>query len=158
MKKLTLTTEKVLAAYRTLSTAKYTKLDDADKIKAWKIARKLKPVATKFDEDSQDAAEKMKPSEDFDEQLRKAQEYERITRQPDFDAQKLPIGVAEYNQFLDKFHAYNKLVNDAVKDFADKEVELEIEPLTEDAFGKLMASNEEWTMEQAVVLGDIITE
>jgi hypothetical protein len=157
MKKLTLTTEKVLAAYRTLSTAKYTKLDDADKIKAWKIARKLKPVATKFEEDSQDAAEKMKPSEDFDEQLKKAQEYERITRQPDFDAQTLPMGAAEYNQFLDKFHAYNKLVNDAVKDFAEKEVELEIDPLTEDAFGKLMASNE-WTMEQAVVLGDIITE
>jgi hypothetical protein len=65
--------------------------------------------------------------------------------------------VAEYNAFLDKFHAYNKLVNDAVKDFAEKEVELEIDPLTEDAFGKLMASNE-WTMEQAVVLGDIITE
>ena len=157
MKKLTLTTEKVLAAYRTLSTAKYTKLEDADKIKAWKIARKLKPVATKFEEDSQDAAEKMKPSEDFDEQLQKAQEYERIIRQPDFDAKSLPMGVAEYNEFLDKFHAYNKLVNDAVKDFAEKEVELEIDPLTEDAFGKLMASNE-WTMEQAVVLGDIITE
>jgi len=44
-----------------------------------------------------------------------------------------------------------------VKDFADKEVELEIEPLTEDAFAKLMASNE-WTMEQAVVLGDIVCE
>lgn len=158
MKQITLTTEKVLAAYRTLSTAKYSKMDDADKIKVWKIARKMKPVATKFEEDSQDAAEKMKPSEDFDEQLRKAQEYERITRQPDFDAQTLPMGAAEYNAFLDKFHAYNRLVNDAVKDFADKEVELEIEPLTEEAFGKLMASNEEWTMEQAVVLGDIITE
>lgn len=157
MKQLTMTTEKVLAAYRTLSTAKYSKMEDADKIKVWKIARKMKPVATKFEEDSQDAAEKMKPSEDFDEKLRKAQEYERITRQPDFDAQKLPMCVAEYNEFLDKFNAYNRLVNDAVKDFADKEVELEIEPLTDDSFGKLMASNE-WTMEQAVVLGDIITE
>jgi hypothetical protein len=157
MKKLTLTTEKVLAAYRTLSTAKYSKMEDADKIKAWKIARKLKPVATKFEEDSQDAAEKMKPSEDFDEQLRKAQEYDRITRQPDFDAQTLPMGVAEYNAFLETFQSYNRLVNDAVKDFADKEVELEIEPLTEDAFAKLMASNE-WTMEQAVVLGDIVCE
>lgn len=157
MKQLTMTTEKVLAAYRTLSTAKYSKMEDADKIKVWKIARKMKPVATKFEEDSQDAAEKMKPSEDFDEQLQNAQEYERITSHPDFDAQNLPMGVAEYNAFLDKFHAYNKLVNDAVKDFAEKEVELEIEPLSEDAFGKLMASNE-WTMEQAVTLGDIITE
>lgn len=157
MKKLTLKTEKVLAAYRTLSTAKYTKLEDADKIKAWKIARKLKPVATKFEEDSQDAAEKMKPTEDFDEQLQKAQEYERMTKQPDFDAQKLPMGAAEFSQFVEKLNAYNRLVGDAVKDFADKEVELEIEPLTEEAFGRLMASNE-WTMEQAVTLGDIVCE
>ena len=157
MKQLKVKTEKVLAAYRTLSTAKYSKMDDADKIKAWKIARTMKPVATKFEEDSQDAAEKMKPSEDFDARLQKAQEYERITRQPDFDAQTLPIGVAEYNAFLETFQSYNRLVNDAVKDFAEKEVELEIEPLTEEAFGKLMASNE-WTMEQAVVLGDIVCE
>lgn len=157
MKQLKVNTEKVLAAYRTLSTAKYSKMDDADKIKAWKIARAMKPVATKFEEDSQDAAEKMKPSEDFDGQLRKAQEYERITRQPDFDAKSLPMGVAEYNAFLETFQSYNRLVNDAVKDFAEKEVEMEIEPLTEEAFGKLMASNE-WTMEQAVVLGDIVCE
>lgn len=157
MKQLNVKTEKVLAAYRTLSTAKYTKLEDADKIKAWKIARKLKPVATRFEEDSQDAADKMKPSEDFDARLQKAQEYERIIRQPDFDAKSLPMGAAEYNDFLTEFQSYNRLVNDAVKDFADKEVELEIEPLTEDAFGKLMASNE-WMMEQAVVLGDIVCE
>ena len=157
MKTLTLNTEKVQAAYRTLSTAKYSKMEDADKIKVWKIARALKPVATKFEEDSQDAAEKMKPSEDFDDQLQKAQEYERITRQPDFDAQKLPMGVAEYNAFLEKFHAYNRLVNDAVKDFASKEVELEYDALSEDAFGKLMSSNE-WTMEQVTMLGDIICE
>lgn len=157
MKQLKVKTEKVLAAYRTLSTAKYSKMDDADKIKAWKIARAMKPVATRFEEDSQDAAEKMKPSEDFDARLQKAQEYERIIRQPDFDAKSLPMGAAEYNGFLAEFQSYNRLVNDAVKEFADKEAGLEFEPLTEDAFGKLMASNE-WTMEQAVVLGDIVCE
>ena len=157
MKKLTLTTEKVLAAYRTLSTAKYSKLEDGDKIKAWKIARKLKPVANKLEEDSQDAAEKMKPYEDFDEKLTKAQQYERIVREKDFDASRLPMGAAEYGQFVDEFQKYNKLVGDAVKEFADKEVELEFEALSEDAFAKLMASNE-WTMDQTVALGDIVTE
>ena len=157
MKKLTLTTEKVLAAFNVLSSAKYGKLDDADKIKVWKITRKLKPVAEKFDEDSKDASEKMKPSEDFNERLVKAQEYERTIKQPDFDASKLPMGAAEYSKFVEEFKAYQKLVNDTISDFAKKEVEVEIEILSEDAFGKLMASND-WNMAQVVALDEFVGE
>ena len=157
MKKLTLTTEKVLAAFNVLSSAKYSKLDDADKIKVWKITRKLKPVAEKFDEDSKDAAEKMKPTEDFDERLAKAQEYERTVKQTDFDASKLPMGAAEYGKFIEEFKSYQKLVNDTISDFAKKEVEVEIETISEDAFGKLMASND-WNMAQVVALDGIVTE
>lgn len=153
--KTKITTEKVLNAYRIISGAKYTKMDDADKIRVWKIARALKPVATKFDEDSKDAAEKMKPSEDFADNLQKAQEFERIAKDKDFDASKLPMGAAEYNEFIKKLQDYNRLVGEAVKEFADKEVEIEFEPLSEDAFGKLMASNE-WTMEQTVEIGMLI--
>lgn len=150
-------TEDVLKAYNVISTAKYGKLADEDKIKVWKIARALKPVAEKFDEDSKDAAEKMKPSEDFDEHLMKGQEYEREIRKPDCDPTKLPIGAAQYQEFLEEFKAYQKLVNDAISDFAKKEVEVEIETLSEDAFGKLMASND-WNMEQVVALDGIVTE
>lgn len=157
MKKLNLTTEKVLAAFNVLSSAKYSKLDDADKIKVWKITRNLKPVAEKFDDDSKDAAEKMKPSEDFDERLAKAQEYERTIKQTDFDASKLPMGAAEYGKFIEEFKSYQKLVNDTISDFAKKEVEVEIETLSEDAFGKLMASND-WNMAQVVALDGIVTE
>lgn len=157
MKKLTLTTEKVLAAFNVLSSAKYGKMDDADKIKVWKITRKLKPVAEKFDEDSKDAAEKMKPSEDFDERLVKAQEYERTVKQTDFDASKLPMGAAEYGKFIEEFKCYQKLVNDAISEFAKKEVELEINTLSDDAFGKLMASND-WNMSQVVALDEFVEE
>lgn len=153
--KTKITTEKVLNAYRIISGAKYTKMDDADKIKVWKIARALKPVADKFEDDSKDAAEKMKPSEDFADNLQKAQEFERITKEKDFDASKLPMGVAEYNEFIKKFQDYNRLVGEAVKEFAEKEVEIEFEPLSEESFGKLMASNE-WTMEQTVEIGMLI--
>jgi hypothetical protein len=157
MKKTTTKTEGVLNAYRVLSTAKYSKMDDADKIKVWKIARTLKPVADKFEDDSKDAAEKFKPSEDFDEKLQKAQEYERIAKEPDVDASKLPISASEYSEFVKEFQNYNKLVNNAIKEFADKDVEIEFEQLSEDAFGKLMASNE-WDMSQVVFLDGIVTE
>lgn len=148
-------TEDVLKAYQVISTAKYSKLDDADKIKVWKIARAMKPIAEKFREDSEDAQEKMKPTEDFDQQLMKAQEYEREIRKPDYDASKLPMGAAQYQEFVDEFKAYQKLVNDTIKDFAEKEVEVSFDPISEDAFGKLMASND-WTLEQVATLGEII--
>lgn len=157
MEKLTIKTEKVLNAYRVLSTAKYSKMADEDKIKVWKIARTLKPVAEKFEDDSKDAAEKFKPSDDFDEKLQKAQEYERIAKEPDVDASKLPISATEYSEFVKEFQNYNKLVNNAIKEFADKDVEIEFEQLSEDAFGKLMASNE-WDMSQVVLLDGIVTK
>lgn len=154
--KQTLKTEKILSAYRVISTSKYSKLDDADKVKVWKIAKAMKPVATQFDEDSKDAAEKLKPTDDFGERLQKAQEYERML-QANEDMSKSPMGAAEYNAFLKEFQDYNKLVSDAVKEFADKEVELVFEGISEDAFGKLMASNE-WTMEQVIEIGTLIVE
>lgn len=154
MKKMTLKTDKVLKAYNIISQAKYTKLDDADKIKVWKIARALKPVATKYDEDTKDAAEKLKP-EGFDESLRKAQEYERIAKDKDANASGLEMGAAEYGKFIGELQKYNRLVNDAVREFADKEVELTFDALSEEAFTKLMNSND-WTMAQALAVGEII--
>ena len=153
--KVKVETQKVLLVHRILSSAKYGKLDDADKIKVWKIARVLKPIADKFEDESKDAAEKMKPTEDFADRLQKAQEYERIIKEKDSDASKLPMGPAEYGDFMKEFQKYNRLVNDAVKEFAEKEVEVEFEPVTEESFGKLMASNE-WTVDQAVVLGEFL--
>ena len=156
MKKQIIKTEKVLAAYNILNATKYTKLDDVDKVKVWKIARALKPIATKFDEDSKDAADKMKP-EGFNDNLAKAQEYERVTKNADADTSKLQMGASEYSKFIEELKKYNKLVSDAVREFADKEVEVEFELLSEEAFGKLMASNE-WTMEQTVEIGMLIVE
>ena len=150
-----LSTDQIYKAFYVLMQAKYGKLDNEEKIKVWKIARAMKPIAEKFREDSEDAQEKMKPTDDFDQQLMKAQEYEREIHKTDFDATKLPMGAAEYGKFVEEFKAYQKLVNETIKEFAEKEVTVEFEPLTEDAFGKLMASND-WTLEQVATLGEII--
>ena len=151
----TVSTNGILEAYNILNTAKYTKLDDADKIRVWKIARTMKPIAMRFDEDSKDAVERLKP-EGFDERLQKAQDYERVTKDKNADASELEMGAAEYNDFLRELRRYNGLVGEAVKEYAEKEVKLDFEPLTEDAFAKLMASND-WTIEQVTKL-EIITQ
>ena len=62
MKKVTLKTNDILNAFNVISNAKYTKLDDADKVKVWKIARALKPVADKFNDDRDDAAKTHLPT------------------------------------------------------------------------------------------------
>lgn len=156
MTKKTIKTDKVLQVWQVLGTAKYTKLDDADKIKVWKISRVLKPIAEKFDEETKDAAEKLKPTKDFDQRLQDAQEYERVSKDASADASKLKMGAAEYGEFIKEVRRYNQLVSDAVKDFAEKEVEVEFEPLSEDAFVKLMASND-WNYGQIMQI-DLIME
>ena len=112
--------EKLVAAYNILTTAKYGKLSDEDKIKVWKIARALKPFADKFNEDTKDAYEKFKPTEDFDERSQKAQQYAIEIRKPKFDAEQLPMGPAEYAQFESEYNNYIKTVNKAMKDYAKR--------------------------------------
>ena len=148
-------TRTILEIYNVLSKAKFGKMDDADKIKLWKIARTLKPIATQFDEDTKDAADRLKPTEDFAERLQYAQEYENAMKDNTVDASKLKMGAEEYGDFLKEFKQYDKMVNDAIKEFADKEVEVEYEGISEDAFAKLMASNE-WTVEQTIEIGNFI--
>lgn len=150
-------TSQILSAYNVLNSAKMGSMSEDDKVKAWRIACTLKPIATKFEEDSKDAAEKLKPQgEDFTEKYQKAQEYERMVRTPNVDVDKLPMGVAEYSQFVNEvLIPYNKLVEKALEKFANKEVEVEFDPLSDEAFGKLIAAND-WTMGQAVALSEII--
>ena len=152
--KKTVKTSEILSVYQIVGNAKYGKMSDEDKIKVWKIARLLKPVAMKFEDDRKDAFENLKPEDcDFDGRLAKAQEYERLVKakQPTIDV----MTTAEYDAFIEVFKDYNKLVGEALKELADKEVELDFEPLSEDAFGKLMASNE-WSVAQAMEAGDFI--
>lgn len=144
-------TEKVLSAYKVLSTAKYGKLDDEDKVNVWKIARVLKPIADKFDDDVKDATDKMMPYENYSEDIQKAQEYEQN------EGVGCDMTKEEYRKFILSFKSYNELVGKAVKEFAEKEVELEFNGLSENAFGKLMSSNE-WTVEQAMEIGFMIVE
>lgn len=157
MTKKTFKTVNVLAAYRLLGSAKYGKLADDDKIKVLKICIALKPIATKYDEDLKDVAEKLKPSEDYDDRLAEAQEYERVSRDKDADASQLKMGAAEFNEFIKTMNHYQDLIGKALKDEMEKDVEVEFEPITEDALLKLMNSNE-WTMAEVMAVSEVAVE
>ncbi|MBO5631081.1 MAG: hypothetical protein J5965_18595 [Aeriscardovia sp.] len=150
---ITIKTKQALEAYNILNGAKYSKLEDADKIKLWKIVRALKPIATKFQEDVKDASDKFKSEfEGFDENLKKAQDYEKGKAEGKED---LPMTEEEYKAFIEVFKKYNKLVSDAVNEFAEAEVDLNVETLSEDAFGKLLSSND-WSIDKTTSIDFMI--
>ena len=153
MKKRTLKTEKVLAAYTVLGSAKYGKLSDDDKIKVFKICIALKPTATKYDEASKEAEMKLKP-DGYDERLEKAREYDRVRRDKDADASQLAMGPEEFNDFMREVNHYQDLVAKALDDEKNKEVEVEFDPIGEDALLKLMNSND-WTMAAAMAVSEV---
>lgn len=156
-KNVTKKTGEIAALYGVLSNAKYTNLEDADKIRLWKIARVMKPIAIQFEDDKQSAAKDLVPYENFADDVDKAREYEESVTKADCDASKLPIGAAEYDKIVKAVNNYNKLIAEAVKEYGEKEVKIEFEPLTEDAFAKLMSGND-WSIGVASEIGDLISE
>lgn len=155
MKNLKLTIESISKTYKLLEDARYSKLEDDDKIKLWKISRVLHPIARKYNDDVADLQKKMMPSEDFAGKVEKAFKYEKMLEAGKTD--ELPITADEYNSIREEFRKYNTTVKKALGELSSKEESIDIEPLTENAFGKLMASND-WTLRQADLLGFIIEE
>lgn len=144
-------TNDLIEAYNILNVAKYNKLEDSDKIKIWKIVRVLKPIVTKFQEDMKDASEKfMQEFENFQENLQKARQYETTENKEEAEMTE-----DQYKAFIVDFMSYNRLVNNTANDLASEEVNVDFEKLSEDAFGKLMASND-WTIEQTTKIDFII--
>ena len=159
-----LKTDIIITLFRFLNEAKYTKMNDADKITVWKILRALKPTAEKFEDDKKSCQEKLKP-EGYDDLLKEAQKIENDERK-DFGEINTPQREQEFVRFLcEKYENYAnfqdvhrnmvKLCSEALQEFASKEVEVKYEPLTEDAFGKLMASND-WQLSKADFIGEYI--
>ena len=152
MKSIELKTKEVAEAYNIISAAKYQKLSDDDKVRVWRVSRKLCPVAEQYKKEVEDAKIKLLPTEDFPQRLQVALQYQSIK---DAGREDFPISQEEFNRTAAEWNSYNGLLNKALKEIAEKTVTIEIEPVTEEAFGRLMASND-WSFAQAGVLEFII--
>ena len=147
--------ENVAQVYDILNAAKYSKLNDDERIALWKITRAMKPIALKLKDDIQDAAQHMKPSDDFDRRLTMARQYEQAQRDgKEFDK----LSKEDYDAFIQEWREYSKLVDTVVKEFADEEVEIDITPITEETLSRLMASNPDWNMGKTITVSDMIVE
>ena len=155
--KKTIKTERVLEAFNILKAAKSTKLSTDERIKVWKISRIMAPIAEKMEADTKDAAEKFKEGfENFDERLAKAQEYMAKSKDKNVDAKSLPMGADEFEKFKEgDWKAYSQILKKALDEFAEKEVELAFEPVSEKTLIMLMESND-WTFEYLNILDFLI--
>lgn len=149
-------TKEVLVAWQVLGQAKYDKLDSDQKVHVFHIGQQLKPIATAFSDYSTDAAEKMQPSADFQERWDKAKVYETMTANPKADMEQLPMGPAEYKEFMVKeYFPFDRLWKKAIKDEGDKEVELKFDPISEEVLFALADANK-WNVDQTTAVAAVV--
>lgn len=123
-----LTTDTIVAAATALMGAKLTKMANADKFAVINAMRVFRPVAEAFDKFKADAREKLKP-ENFEAMQEQAKRYDELT-----EAERVDFTVA-YND-------YERAVKECVTDELRKEVEVDYQTISEEAFGALLDSND----------------
>lgn len=150
-----MTTKQIVSAYNLINPAKLSKMDDADKFKTIKAIRVMKPIAETFEGLVKDAREKLKDEnhEDMQERANKWNEKHGQTRQrldiPAEDLKELEV----INAY---FHEYSVKVDKCIEEEADQEHELSFDKLTEEAFGKFIASND-FDVKSIIELQDVLT-
>lgn len=152
--KKTLTRNLIHAVYVIIGNSRLNELKkNDDKVAVLKILRELRYVANKYEEDSKDAAERLKP-DGFDELRNRAAVYEAERAD---GSQHTTVTAVEYQGFIEQLDSYNKAVADAMRDVNESTVELEIEPIAGDILLQLMDANR-WTVDQYLKTEEALTE
>lgn len=141
------TTKEIVEVYSILKDAKITKMDDADKFKVIKSLRPLKKISEDFEDFRTDALEKLK-GDNHNEMTERARKWQQ-------DGDKTTLTDKERIEVNTYFTEYNDKVTKCLTEELEKEHDLDDVNLTEDAFGKLIASND-WTLGQIEIIGNIL--
>ena len=137
MKSVKLKTIEIVNASAMLINANYQQLPEGERIKFWKITRKLRPIAESFAKEKQSAEEEFKPTAEVWNRFKKGADYELAKEK----GEDLPITDKEYNEIKEEYVKHMNLINKALKELMDKEEELEFEPLSEAGFDELIGLN-----------------
>lgn len=131
-------TIEAVKAYKTLKQAKLTKMDEADKLTVIKAMRALRPVAETYDKDTEEGRRALQDDR-FDDMQQKAQKHNEAIQEKKQDGL---LSYSDLKELNDYFTSYDKSVRKMQKELDDKELTLTIGHLSEEAFGKLAASND----------------
>ena len=142
------TVKEIVAAYALLKDAKVTKMDDTDKYALVRKLRTMRRTAGDLEEERTDALEKLK-GEGHDAFVAKAQQWRREGADTTLTEEER----AEVNKY---FEEYDRKVRECLEAGEGKTVDVGA-PLSEEAFGKLAASND-WTLGQMDAVAAALTE
>ena len=146
----------VVNAFAALNGAKLAKMEDKEKFTLIKAMKVLKPIKNDYEDFVKDAREKLK-GDNHEEMVKRVEEWRtkhNDTKPADFTAAELK----ELNEINTYFNDYNKKVEECVKEEADKEVSPEYVRLSEDAFGRLLTSNDDWDVENMMLAAEVLCE
>lgn len=129
----------IVEAYKMLGNSKSTNLDDSDKGKILKARKVMRPIADEFEAFLKDAQEMFKP-EGWEETQKKLAQWQQ-------EGEKTTLSEEERIAINKALIGYQSAIDKAVKAELDKEVEIEIEKLSEGADIKLMSAND-WVPNQ----------
>jgi hypothetical protein len=146
-----LKTIEIVNASAMLSNANYQQLPEGERIKFWKITRKLRPIAENYLKEKQSAEEEFKPSKEVMARFQKGANYELAKG---MNSEPL-ITDEEYREIKEEYEKYRNLVNKALEDTTNKEEEIEIETLSEAGFDELIGLNK-WSIPQLDTIDFIV--
>lgn len=138
-------------AYSRLDKAKYDKMATSDRFALIKAMRQMKKVAKDFEEFREDAAKRLRP-DGFDAVENKINEIRNLAGEEQTKALTDPANA----DALKKNFEYQNSITECIKEEAEKEVSLDFAPLSEEAFGKLIDGNPDWTCGVALEMEDIL--
>lgn len=130
-------TSKIVSVYKTMNDSKLTKMEDADKFKVIKALRAIKPINEGYEEFVKLTHEKLKDDK-MEEMQKKAQHWQEMQSQ----GKEVEYSFEERKELNEYFQNFNNTIEKLMKEEGDKENELTYDKLSEDAFGKYIASND----------------
>ena len=117
----------IIAAYKSLGEAKVTKLEASEVLKIIKARKAMRPYAEDYDAFLKDCQEKFQPK-NFEEIQEKVQKWDSLK-----DEEK-----KEVNKALVE---YNNSINSAILEEIEKDIEVNVEKLSEDSLTKMLQEN-----------------
>ena len=146
----------VVNAFAALNGAKLAKMEDKEKFTLIKAMKVMKPIKNDYEDFVKDAREKLK-GDNHEDMVKRVEEW-RTKHADTKPADFTPAELKELNEINTYFNDYNKKVEECVKDEARKDVSPDYARLAEGAFGRLLESNPDWTMDRIVLLSDVLCE
>lgn len=127
-------TSTIIEVYKALKEAKLTKMESKEKFQVIKIMREIKPTAEEWDSFISTVDEKLK-GENHDEMAEKIKQWQK-------EGENTTLTLDERKEVNEYIAKYNAERNELVNAEMEKEVEVKYERISQEAFERLVDSND----------------